>query len=295
MTAPDQPPDPALGLYGPGSVAWKVGREAVILGAGPCALLLQIAHPLVAQGVAQHSRFEEDPFGRLRSTIRTTFDIVFGDLARAERAVRRLNGIHAQVRGPVDDPVARAVGGDRYRALDPALLLWVQATLVWTSIVAFERWVGPLTRDERERYWWETRQVGARLGTPLHQSPVDWAAFERYWDSMLAHDGPVRVSPTARGLAPAILRPPFPFVPGPVTDLLALPAISILPERIREEFDLPWGAGRGRLVAVGDRVLRLYVNTLPRSWRSLPQARAAERRVRLARITSLDAETRAAA
>src|SRR3990170_1511657 len=110
--------DPLLGFYGPGSRMWRVNREAVLLGAGQAALLLQIAHPHVAEGVAQHSDFEADPWRRLRGTLRTTLDLIFGDGPAAERAVARLNGIHARVHG------------DDYSALDPALLLWVQATLV---------------------------------------------------------------------------------------------------------------------------------------------------------------------
>ena len=62
--------DPISGFYGPGSRMWRINREAVLLGAGPAALLLQLAHPLVAEGVAHHSRFEEDPTRRLRNTLR---------------------------------------------------------------------------------------------------------------------------------------------------------------------------------------------------------------------------------
>ena len=92
-------PDPILGFHGPGTAMWRVNREAVLLGAGQAALLLQIAHPHVAEGVAQHSEFEADPWRRLRGTLRTTLDLVFGDGPAAERAVARLNGIHARVKG----------------------------------------------------------------------------------------------------------------------------------------------------------------------------------------------------
>src|SRR5688572_8063032 len=152
-------PDPILGFYGPDSMMWRINREAVLLGAGPCALLLQISHPSVARGVAEHSTFESDPFSRLSGTIRTTMDLVFGDGASSERAVRRLNGIHAGVRG------------EGYRALDPTLLLWVQVTLIVTSVRAYQRWVGPLAEAEKEQFWQEARAVGTRLGIPLGTSP----------------------------------------------------------------------------------------------------------------------------
>ena len=92
-------PHAILGFYGPDSMMWRINREAVLLGAGPAALLLQVAHPLIAQGVADHSSFEQDPWRRLHGTIRTTMALVFGDGVHAERAVKRLNGVHAGVRG----------------------------------------------------------------------------------------------------------------------------------------------------------------------------------------------------
>jgi uncharacterized protein (DUF2236 family) len=183
-------PHPVLGFYGPDSMMWRINREAVLLGAGPTALLLQIAHPLVAQGVAEHSSFEADPFKRLHGTITTTMDLVFGDGRAAERAVRRLNGIHASVRG------------DNYRALDPELLLWVQVTLIITSVRAYHRWVSPLTKPELEQFWREARSVGTRLGIPLTLSPADWTALTDYWRRMLSPRGPIRVTPAARRMAP---------------------------------------------------------------------------------------------
>ena len=147
---------------------WRINREAVLLGAGPTALLLQLAHPLVAEGVAAHSDFEADPSGRLRRTLRTTLAMVFGDGPAAEAAVRRLNRVHAAVRGEAADPEARVRRADAYRALDPALLLWVQATLIWTS-VAGVRAMGRAADGGRSGGASGRRHalVGARLGIPL--------------------------------------------------------------------------------------------------------------------------------
>jgi uncharacterized protein (DUF2236 family) len=275
----DAQADPILGFYGPCSQMWRINREAVLLGAGPAALLLQIAHPHVAEGVAQHSDFLQDPFRRLRGTLRTTMDLVFGDRAEAERAVRRLNGIHAGVRGEADDPVAREVAGERYRALDPELLLWVQATLIVTSVRAYTRWVAPLTAADREAFWAEARPVGARMGIPLSRSPADWAELMGYWERMLAPDGPIQVTSTARRLAPSIIRPPMPFVPGALIDLAALPGLALLPPRIRDGFGIPWGAGREVVAGALDLGIRAWVRIVPPDWRAMPQARSAERRV----------------
>ncbi|MET0772588.1 MAG: oxygenase MpaB family protein [Candidatus Limnocylindrales bacterium] len=274
--------DPVLGFYGPHSLMWRINREAVLLGAGPASLLLQVAHPLIAVGVAQHSDFAADPFGRLRRTLATTLDIVFGDGPTAEHAIRRLNGIHAGVRGPSDAEAARLTGADNYRALDPDLLLWVQATLIVTSVEASRRWVGPVTDLEADAFWQEARSVGVRMGIPLRVSPRDWSALLAYWDRMLAPGGPIQVTAEARAMVPMLVRPPLPLAPGWAVDALGLPGLALLPPRIREDYGIAWGAGHeraARLIATG---VRAWTSVVPTSLRSMPQARAADRRARRA-------------
>ena len=285
-------PDPILGFYGPSTQMWRINREAVLLGAGPAALLLQIAHPLVAEGVAQHSQFEADPFARLRNTLMTTMDLVFGDGSTAERALRRLNGVHAAVKGQVTDAEAMraSAGATAYRAMDPALLLWVQATLIVTSVTAYQRWVGALTDHEKETFWQEARRVGPRMGIPLDRSPASWPALLAYWDSMLSSDGPIQVTPTARRLAPMILRPPLPAVPGACVDILGLPGLGLLPPRIREDFGIAWSPRRERAARLLGRTVKLWVRAVPPGWRAMPQARAAERRSRAATAGSIQSQ-----
>ncbi|MDL2334666.1 MAG: oxygenase MpaB family protein [Chloroflexota bacterium] len=266
--------DAVLGFYGPDSMMWRINREAVLLGAGPAALLLQVAHPLIAEGVAHHSTFESDPWRRLHGTIRTTMNLVFGNAVNAERAVKRLNSVHAGVRGP------------NYRAMDPQLLLWVQATLIVTSVFAYQRWVGQLSANEIEQFWQEARAVGTRLGIPLSASPADWPALERYWEKMLAEDGPVHVTPTARRLARLIVRPPFRFVPGPLVDLAALPGLALVPPRLRAEFGISWSPAKDRLAGMVSQGVRAWTAVVPRTLRSMPQAIAADRRVAAPRYNS---------
>lgn len=269
---------PLFGFYGPHSMMWRINREAVLLGAGPAALLLQIAHPLVAEGVAHHSTFETDPFARLHGTINTTMDLVFGDGAAAEGAVRHLNRIHVGVRGETVDPSAQRLAAS-FRAMDPELLLWVQATLIVTSVRAYHRWVTPLTRPEVERFWQEARGVGLRLRIPFEVSPPDWPALVAYWRRMLAPDGPIQVTATARRLSRLIVRPPMPIVPAAVVDLLALPGLALLPARLRQEYGIAWGPVSERLARLGAVGIRNWVRVTPASLRAMPQARAAEQRV----------------
>lgn len=226
----------------------------------------------MAEGVAQHSTFEQDPFARLRGTLVTTMDLVFGDGRRAEAAVRRLNSVHAGVRGP------------GYRALDPELLLWVQVTLIKTSVEAYSRWVGPLSNAEKDRFWQEARTVGTRLGIPLTASPVDWPALADYWKRMLAPDGPIHATATARRLSPLILRPPLPLLPGRVVGFLGIPGTALVPARVRDEFGIAWTA---RDEAVADYLgigVRAWTTAVPGPLRWMPQARWAYRRLKSAGV-----------
>lgn len=110
-------PDDAIGLFGPGSVSWRIDRELVVLAGGSCALLMQAAHPVVAAGVAEHSTYATDPLGRLLRTLTSSFDVVFGSRPTAEAAIRRVNAIHADVHGALPGD------GARYDAMDPEALL----------------------------------------------------------------------------------------------------------------------------------------------------------------------------
>ncbi len=172
----------------------------LLLGAGPRALLLQIAHPSVAAGVDEHSDFRADPWRRLRGTLRSYLAIIYGSAPAARAEIRRLNALHRDITGP------------GYAARDPELSLWVHATLVDSTIAANDAWLGPLDRDRAAAYYEETRPIGRAFGIPETLLPADLDAFDAYVAGMLAPDGPVRVGPLARELAETILRPPLPGV-----------------------------------------------------------------------------------
>src|SRR3984893_4385976 len=115
------------GLFGPDSIIWRVNRESAVTLAGTCAILMQFAHPKVAAGVRDHSRYQVDPVGRLRRTLHRTMASFFGPRPAAMEAVRAINSRHRTVRGP------------GYSAMDPELLLWVHATLVYSSIRGYRQ------------------------------------------------------------------------------------------------------------------------------------------------------------
>ncbi len=274
-TASTVPRDDHLGLYGPGSEAWALNREAMLLlGAGPRALLLQLAHPQVAAGVADHSDFRADPWARLRGTLRSYLRIVYGTGAAARAEIRRLNGLHRTITGPT------------YRARDPELSLWVHATLVESTIVVADAWLEPLSPERRARYYAETLPIGRAFGIPASLLPADLEAFDAYVAASIGAGGPVRVGDTARELAHAVLHPPLGPVIPPLAGLPAAtyawtlwPAIGLLPPAIREDYGLPWGPFRQAVAAWLVAGWRGWRPVLPATFRQMPQALAADRRI----------------
>jgi uncharacterized protein (DUF2236 family) len=191
---------PSEGVFGPKSVTWMIDREAAtFLGAGR-ALLLQLAHPWVAAGIAEHSRTLADPVGRFHRTFEIVFGMVFGTLDGALAVARRLHRRHAAVRGSMPETVGPFPAGSSYLANDLAALTWVHATLAETALVAHELVRPPLPEPERERYWAECRLFAALFGVPARGLPADWAGFVSYNAAM--HRSPVLTVSPARARSP---------------------------------------------------------------------------------------------
>jgi uncharacterized protein (DUF2236 family) len=162
------------GLFGPASVAWRVGTDLASPVAGLRSLLMQALHPLAMAGVDQHSGWRRDPVGRLAATSAYLATVTFGQRAVAEQAAARVRRIHDHVRG-VD-----AVTGRRYAAGDPALLLWVHAALVQSSLAAVWAFGTPLSAEDSDRYVEEMTVAAELVGVPRPLVPASFAELERY-------------------------------------------------------------------------------------------------------------------
>src|SRR5437879_3431684 len=182
------------GLFGPDSVIWRVNRESAVALAGTAAILMQFAHPKVAAGVREHSRYQGDPVGRLRRTLDLTMAIAFGRRQAAMEAVRAINSRHRGVRGP------------GYSAMDPDLLLWVHATLVYSAIRGYRALVGPLSAADADRYYQDTKEIGVLLGVRRDLYPATVDAFEAYLLGMIDR-GELTVTAEARQMGRAVLQP----------------------------------------------------------------------------------------
>ena len=157
------------GLFGPGSVAWRVhGDVAAMMVGGVAGLLLQMLHPAVLAGVWDHSNFRADMHGRLRRTARFIALTTYGGRDEAEAVISRIRGIHDRVTGTLPD-------GTSYSANEPELLAWVHLTEVTSFLGSWIRYAEPsMSGQDQDRYFDEMAIVAKGLGAdPIPRSRAE--------------------------------------------------------------------------------------------------------------------------
>ena len=236
------PPPPPAGRAGdpgvaqPHDVLWTVARERLLLLGGPAALLLQVAHPLVAEAVAAHSDYHAEPAHRLLTTLQASLTVTFGDTTQARQAARHVGRRHATVTGAITHPAGGLPAGTLYSAADPDLALWVHATLVWTALAVHDRYARPLPTAERDAYWRQAKPFARLFGVGDAALPPDWAGFVDYWQQAV---DALQVTPAAHRIARDVLRPRLsPPLPG-VAHLARAVTSDLLPALIRDGYRLP--------------------------------------------------------
>jgi uncharacterized protein (DUF2236 family) len=250
------------GYFAPESVIRRVGNEPLVplIGGGP-AVLLQVAHPLVAAGIVRHSAYEDDLWKRFMRTMEALYLIVYGSRREADRAGEIVRAVNAAVQGRTEERLGPFPAGTAYSAADPQLMLWVHATLVEPSLAVVQRFAQPLTEAEREAYYREMGVVARVFGVPPTEIPRTFADFREYLAAQIG--GPeIVVTAPARDVAGAILRPPL---PGPLR--AAVPAHRLatavfLPERLRREYGLRWSPAHAAALELSARPLRLAAMAL---------------------------------
>src|SRR6187455_2854595 len=140
-------------LFNDDSMLRRVISEQVVGLSGPRALLMQAAHPVAFAGFFAHTGALDDPYGRLSRTARVLDLVAFGERDRARAATRRVRAMHRRVRGELAEPAGRFPAGTPYAADDPALLLWILASLADSAAVVYQRYVAALSDSEREALW----------------------------------------------------------------------------------------------------------------------------------------------
>ena len=226
--------------FTPDDVIWRVHADASMFVGGIRALLVQSLHPLAMAGVAAHSGYKGDPWGRLQRTSTFLATTTFGTVEHAEAIIARVRAVHERVRGTAPD-------GRPYAASDPHLLRWVHITEVDSFLVAYQRFgAGPLTDAEADRYVAQASVVATRLGVldpPMTVAGLE-AALESYRPELAS-------TPAAREAARfLLLTPPLPLPARAGYAGLAAAAVATLPRWSRVPLRLPWLPVSERLVGL---------------------------------------------
>ena len=216
--------------FTPDDPIWRVHADAAMFPAGIRALLLQSLHPLAMAGVAAHSGYKGDPWGRLQRTSEFLATTTFGTVDHAERLIARVRGIHRRVSGVTRD-------GRHYAASDPHLLRWVHLTEADSFLTAYQRYAEqPLTDRDADLYVEQAAVVASRLGVVDPPMTVDEmrAGIEAYRPELAS-------TPEAREAARFLLvHPPLPLPARPGYAALAAGAVAMLPRWARRPLRLPW-------------------------------------------------------
>ena len=269
--------DTSGGLFGPDSVSWKVNREAGLFLAAGRATLLQLAHPWVAAAITEHSRTLHDPIGRFHQTFRVMFTVSFGSVEQAIGVARHLHARHQSIRGTMPETLGAFAAGSQYAANEVDALRWVYATLIDSTITAYDLVLPALTPAERERYYAESRLSAAFFGLSPDLWPGDWQQFEEYMESMYLSDT-LTVSPAARHLAQQVLSGAGSWLRIP-SWYRALTA-RLLPPRFRKDFGLAHGGPAKRSAERALRWARRLYPRLPGSVRYVGPYREALARMK---------------
>jgi uncharacterized protein (DUF2236 family) len=254
----------AAGYFTDESLMRRVHREHVVGLGSARALLMQAAHPVAFAGFFMSTGALDDLHARLQRTARVLDTIMFGARAEADAATAIVRRVHGRMRGTIPEPVGKFPAGTPWAADDPELLLWILATLADSGVLVYGRYVGQLTRRERDAYWQDWRLVGSLFGLRDDQMPHDSSQLRSYMRTMLAGDT-LHVSPQARELGIAVvLHPPVPLAARPLLELANFIVVGLLPGRIRRQYGLWWDPLRTvALTAGAESTRRLLVPVLP--------------------------------
>ena len=254
------------------SVTWRLAGDARLLPFLGTAFLLQAAHPTIAAGVADHSNFKVDPFGRFQQSWGRVLEVVYA--ADGDRVGAEVRGYHKQIKGTKPD-------GTSYHAYEPEAYFWVLASGYEALVVAAQRFMRPLAPGERRRFYDEMREVGRRFGLRDRDMPTTLAEFDDWYGWVLAER--IEDSDTVRDVLATIRRPNPPGgvpelawrLPRPIVSRFGwLTTIGALPAPVRGRLGIPWGRADEAQLAVIARAFKA-LNRAPASWFYLPPAREA--------------------
>ncbi|MCU1693916.1 MAG: hypothetical protein JWM64_3007 [Frankiales bacterium] len=270
--------DPDPGLFGPDSVTWRVHADPSMAIAGLRALLLQAVHPLAMAGVAQHSDFRQDPWGRLFRTADYVGITTFGTTREARIAAAKVRGIHWKLSGTEPE------SGTPYRVNDPELLRWVHCVEVESFLSTALRCGLRLTREEQDRYYGEQTLQASLVGLDPDDVPGSVDEVAQYFADVQPE---LRVTAEARRAALFVLWPPMPALvqlgtpARPAWAALAVAAAAMLPPWARRLYAVPQIPTSDLAATAAGMAFRSGVLVVPEGLRQGPHVTAAKERLGL--------------
>jgi uncharacterized protein (DUF2236 family) len=210
-----------FGLFGPGSMAWRLHREPALLVGGLCALMVQALHPLAIAAVADHSDYRSDVWGRYARTTNYVVTTIFGTTRQAQALGVRVREVHRPIHG-IDQ-----VTGRPYAADDPVLLLWIHTTLVDSFLAAYRRFARPLSEADGDRYVAEMVRQAMLVGLDADQVPATEAANRAFIASLRPEL--MRTQPALQAVD-TVLHPPLAAWRRPFWWVAGQAAISLVPD-----------------------------------------------------------------
>ena len=218
------------GLCGPDSVSWRVIGDVSVFVGGVRALLVQAAHPEVVAGVDDHSRYRDDPLGRLSRTSFYVTSATYGAMPEVAEAINLVRSAHQGVSGT-------SHRGQPYSASTPELAAWVHNTLTDSFLDAYQRFGGRLSIAEADQFVVEQTKVGDMLGA----SPLPTTADDlRAW---IAEHPALAPSPGMRTALRFLQNPPIPLAQKTGYQVLMNGAISTIPPQLTSVLGLTAVAG----------------------------------------------------
>jgi len=195
--------------------------------------------------------------------------LTFGSLTTARQASHFINRLHTHVHGVL--PTEAGVYAERtpYKARDPELLLWVHATLIDTILLIYPMFVGPLTPEEQEQYYQESKVLARLLGLRAEHMPKTVEDLRRYVQNIVYSDH-LAATPQARQLVRQVLFPPISPIFRPFLHLNLQITCALLPQPVRDIYGLEWGPKRQQIFEVSTIGLRAIISHLPASLRVMP-------------------------
>jgi len=256
-------------------VSRRINAERIVLFGWGRAILLQLAHPLIAAGVHDHSGFRATPWAavsRLYHTVHAMLALTFGTPTEHGQALEGIRAIHRRVNGVLPEHSGPFRAGTRYSAEDPDLVLWVHLTLLESIPLTYELLVGPLSTSDRDAYCAEAAGVALALCAREAEVPRTWHDAQRAIERV-RQSGVLTVSAQARTIARSVLYPPGGWTLFPATFLNRAVTVGLLPADLRSQYGLAWTARQERAFNAIVPLLRTTRRVLPDLMTVWPEAR----------------------